>query len=172
MKKLATALLVTSLSAPAAFADDTRWPQHIGVGGGALLGALAGGPVGLAIGATFGNFIGVDKIKTFELNQAEDQLAAVNRSIDLKQTQLTQLEQQLADREIELAQRDSQLVAMQGLVQAVPMALFFESKSAQLADRYVPTLKALADASRSLPDMKVELVGHADQRGDAVENQA
>lgn len=164
MKIIQTVLLTGALSAGSVLADS-RAPQHIGVGSGALLGGLIAGPVGLAVGATFGNFLGLDRMQAQELAQVQDQRATL-------QAQVNQRRQELAALERQIQSQQQTLVALKTLVQEVPMALLFDTQSAQLADQYVPTLQALADAARDLPELRILLEGHADQRGSAETNQA
>lgn len=163
--KFTQAMMISGLLAATPALAQDRVPQHIGVGSGAVLGGLIAGPVGAAVGATFGNFLGLDKIQA-------NQLAETETARDVATAQLEQRKAELATLNQQIERQQTRLAAMTALVEEVPMALLFETESAQLADQYVPMLEALAEASRVLPDLRIRLEGHADQRGPADANQA
>lgn len=169
--KIAKVLVLGAAFAASAQADE-RMPQHIGVSGGAALGALIAGPVGMAVGATIGNFAGLERIQS-------GRLVATEQALTDSQTQLASLELTIADRRQELAElqqaldrQTQQVTALKGLVQEIPIAVTFESKSAELKPDYQSRLAAVATALQAVPDAAVQLTGHADQRGDSHPNQA
>lgn len=169
--KALTLITLTSLVAATAQADE-RMPQHIGVSGGAALGALIAGPVGLAVGATIGNFAGLERIQSAKL--AGTELALQNSQAQLSTLEMTIADkrQELAQLQAQLSQQTQQVTALKGLVQEIPLTVSFDSKSAELKSTYQSRLTAVANALQALPDAGVQLTGHADQRGDERPNQA
>lgn len=159
------------VSTPYVVAGD-RLPQHIGVGSGALLGALAAGPVGLAIGATFGNFIGVEQIQREQLASTQSDLSSASQRLAEVEREIERKERALAKVQDQLDQQTTKVTALKGLVQAVPMAMLFETQSAELAEEYRTPIQALAKATQSFDDLQIRVQGHTDTRGDAQTNQA
>lgn len=149
-----------------------RLPQHTGVGAGAVIGALLGGPVGLVAGATFGNFIGVDRIKDNELQTSESTLTKTLGELAVANQTLAQQRDLVAELKAEAGAKDAQVLALRSLVTDMPVAVRFESNSAAIADTYTPTLDALAKAGKAVDGLNVAVVGHADPTGSDSTNQA
>ena len=172
MKLIKTLSIITLCSTAGLAQAQDRTAQHVGVGAGSVLGALVAGPVGLAVGATFGNFIGIDLIKQDQLETAESHVQQAETELASVQRQIAQKQRELAAIEAKFEQQNQQVIALKGLVQEVPMAMLFDTKSAELAQEYQPQLKALSNASQSFDDLQIHVLGHADSRGDTKTNQA
>ena len=167
-KPIVTAMLM-ALQAPA-FATDgdneiyERYPQQdAGLGYGLLVGAVLGGPagavVGSAVGALIGHGVGSEKA-----------------------LQTTRLELSQAQSPVQVASDcgGMQTVAYQKPVQADPLHdilaqgfavnILFRTGSDQLEAQQSRQLDELARVLVQVPDLSVELSGHADLRGAEQDN--
>lgn len=176
MRKLITIIITVAVAAylPAASANASK-EENIGVGSGVVIGALAGGPVGAIIGAAIGAKAGDTVHKRSEtidtlsgalddsrgdVSNLESDIRALNRDIDSLSAELAQFEE--IDR--------PQLV---NLMQAgIAMDLLFRTDEYVLADTTGGRLSELAGAVASMKDVRIQLDGFADERGDADYNLA
>lgn len=117
-----------------------------------LIGAVAGGPIGLLIGGTAGAYLGdqmkkADSLEAVELAraEAEQDLLQVTRELDARDTQLAQLEQ-------------SALANLQ-------LQILFMTGSDDLTAQGQQQVHALANFLVANPHLKIHLTGHADPRG-------
>ena len=164
MRNLVIIILTVAVAAyaPAATAKPSK-EENIGVGSGVVIGAIAGGPVGAIIGAAIGATVG-DKMhrKNAEieslngsLDESRDDLRALHRNIESLNAELDHYEQ--IDR--------PQLIS---LMQAgIEMDLLFRTDEYALADTTGDRLATLARDVAQMRDLRVQLDGFADERGDA-----
>jgi len=143
------------LSAQASFAGQTEAKQGALFGGGAILGAIAGGPVGFIAGAMAGAIIG-EEIKTGD--QAQQQVA-------ITQGKLVSLEEDLEMKEAIISSQQASQQSLTQLIQNLPSEVYFETNSDQLTEDGKAILEVLAESIRNDPEASVELVGHTDPRG-------
>ncbi|MDJ0749771.1 MAG: OmpA family protein [Woeseiaceae bacterium] len=143
---------------------ETRTNKHeaIGVGSGAVIGAIAGGPPGFIIGAAIGAKVGdtmhekSERIETLQgsLTASNDRLAQLAGDVDTLTGEVERL-QNVARPE---------LVA---LMQAgIAMDLLFRTDEAVLSDGTGSRLAQLAQTLAEMPDIYIQLDGFADERGD------
>jgi len=144
--------------------------ENIGVGAGAVVGALAGGPVGFVVGAAIGAKVGdtmhkkretIDSLQVSlhssrgEVSQLENELSTRNRDVDILGAELERFRQ--LDRP-----------ALVNLMQAgIAMDLLFRTDEHVLADTTGGRLAELAGDLAAMSDIRVQLDGYADERGDA-----
>lgn len=162
-------VLALSISFPV-FADSASREEKVGVGAGAVVGALAGGPVGFIIGAAIGAKIGdtmEQKSMSIEslagslddsrrnANELEYDVQALNRDIDSLSAELQQY------REID---RPGLINLMQA---GIAMDLLFRTDEHVLADTTGGRLAELARGVSAMPDIRVQLDGFADERGES-----
>ena len=167
MRKTISLITVLSLiAAPAVFASEPSKEENIGVGSGALIGAIVGGPAGFVVGAAFGAKLGdsmhnknasIDTLST-SLDESRDDLRSLNSSYDSVSAELQHL-QQVARPE---------LVSM--LEAGIAMDLLFRTDEHVLADTTGDRLASLAGKLATMADIKVQLDGFADERGDEAYN--
>ena len=171
MRTLVIIIITAAIAAytPVASAKPSK-EENIGVGSGAVIGALAGGPVGAIIGAAIGAKVGDtmhkknDSIDTLsvslddsrsDVNILESDIRALNSDIDSLSAELAHFEE--IDR--------PQLVT---LMQAgIAMDLLFRTDEYVLADTTGGRLAELAGAVAQMKDVRIQLDGFADERGDA-----
>ncbi len=167
MRNLVIIILTVAVAAyaPAASAEASK-EENIAVGSGVIIGALAGGPVGAIIGAAIGAKVGdtmhrknseIDSLNG-SLDKSRDDLRTLHRDIDSLNAELDHYEQ--IDR--------PQLIS---LMQAgIEMDLLFRTDEHALADTTGDRLATLARDVAQMRDIRVQLDGFADERGDAEYN--
>lgn len=171
MRNMIAALSILSLcAATQALAEPASREESIGVGSGALIGAAAGGPVGFIIGAAVGATIG-DKVhqKNTEiedlgtsLNSSRDDVVMLRKEVDTLNGNLDSVSARLA--QIQSIDRPALVNLMQA---GIAMDLLFRTDEHVLADTTGARLAELAGSVASLHDIRVQLDGFADERGDA-----
>lgn len=167
MRNLTTAIIfaavTTMLVAPPAVASTTpSKEQNIGVGSGAVIGALAGGPVGFILGAAIGAKIGdtmhhknneLDSLRV-QIVDSGDAVASLQNDIDTLGNEITRL-------------RGVARPELVNLMKAgIAMDLLFRTDEFSLADTTGARLAELAATVAAMPDIRIQLDGFADQRGD------
>jgi outer membrane protein OmpA-like peptidoglycan-associated protein len=170
MRNLVTIVLIAAIAAasPAMAANPSK-EENIGVGSGVVIGALAGGPIGAIIGAAIGAKVGdtmhkkgetIDNLSgslddsRSDVALLESDIRALNRDIDSLSEELTHFED--IDR--------PQLI---NLMQAgIAMDLLFRTDEYVLADTTGSRLAELGSAVAQMKDVRVQLDGFADERGD------
>ena len=174
MRKTITALsIITLVAATSAVAEPASKEENIGVGSGALIGAAAGGPVGLVIGAAIGAKIG-DRMH--RKDQAIDSLGA---SLESSRGDVSALQHEIRTLNGDIDTLSAELGRIQeidrpGLVDlmqaGIAMDLLFRTDEYVLADTTGGRLAELAGAVAQMKDVRVQLDGFADERGDAKYN--
>lgn len=167
MQKIIAIVLIMALSVSPAFAAKASREENVGVSTGAVVGALAGGPIGFFIGAAIGAKVGdtmhqksntIDSL-TGSLDQSLSDVRTLNTDIDSLSAELARL--QTVDR--------PELV---NLMQAgIAMDLLFRTDEHVLADTTGGRLAELAGDLAAMPDIRVQLDGFADERGNSDYNQ-
>ncbi len=167
MRNLVIIILTVAVAAyaPAASAEASK-EENIAVGSGVIIGALAGGPVGAIIGAAIGAKVGdtmhrknseIDSLNG-SLDESRDDVRTLHRDIDSLNAELDHYEQ--IDR--------PQLIS---LMQAgIEMDLLFRTDEHALADTTGDRLATLARDVAQMRDIRVQLDGFADERGDSEYN--
>ena len=159
-----TVLALTTQTASAAASTK----ENIGVGSGAVVGALAGGPVGLIIGAAIGAKLGD------AANRKSEHIESLQGSLQVS-------EQRVADLANGADELSAQVVQLQrvarpelvSLMQAgIDMDLLFRTDEFALTDTTGDRLAQMAGTLASLPGVRIQLDGFADERGDAAYNHA
>jgi outer membrane protein OmpA-like peptidoglycan-associated protein len=167
MRYASTIILFTvlALGSQAASAAASR-EENVGVGGGAVIGALAGGPVGMIIGAAIGAKVG-------------DTLHRKSDRIDTLQGNLADSEQSLARLEHDIDELNGEVASLQNvarpellsLMQAgIDMDLLFRTDEFALTDTTGERLAQMAATLANMPEVRIQLDGFADERGDDTYN--
>ena len=136
--------------------------ENIGVGAGAVIGAAAGGPVGFFIGAAIGAKIGDNARKKNE------RIDALSDSLERSQGQVATLSSNIdeLDAEIERVREVAHPEAVNLLQAGIAMDLLFRTDEYTLADTTGARLADLAVMLSTMPDIRIQLDGFADERGD------
>ena len=173
-----TISLITAFSlvtmAPLTAHAATSKQEKIGVGAGAIVGAAAGGPVGLIVGAAVGAYLGdTANRKNGEIESLSAQLAASRSEVVKMERDISRMDQNLDTLSAELQglQRYASPEIASLLQAGIAMDLLFRTDEAVLADTTGSRLHELATTLASMPAIRVQLDGFADERGDEQYNQ-
>lgn len=155
-------------SVPAAAAEKSHRNQNIGVSSGAVIGAIAAGPVGAIVGAAIGAKVG-DK---FDDKNVE--IASLETSVDRSNGRVASLQSDIDSMGAELDRlNDLARPELLDLMQAgIEMDLLFRTDEAVVADTTGVRLATLAGTLARMHDVRIQLDGFADERGDEVYNKA
>lgn len=167
---LATILILTLATTSSAFAAKASKEENVGVGAGAVVGALAGGPVGFIIGAAIGSKVGDT------MHQKSTTIESLNYSLDDSQGDVAELREDVRSLSSDVGSLNAELERLQqfdrpeliNLMQAgIAMDLLFRTDEHVLADTTGGRLASLAQGLASMPELRVQLDGFADERGDS-----
>lgn len=176
MRKTIPAITILALvaMAPLAAQATPSKQEKIGVGAGAVLGAAAGGPVGLIIGAAIGAGIGDN------MHRKSEEIESLSAELSASRSEVARLEGDVQRMDRDLDALSARLQELQryaspetaSLLQAgIAMDLLFRTDEAVLADTTGSRLYELATTLSSMPGIRVQLDGFADERGDEDYNQ-
>lgn len=171
MRNLVAIILIVAVatSSPAIAASASK-QENAGVGAGVVIGALAGGPVGAIIGAAIGAKVGDtmhNKASTIDtlsgsLDESRSDVAILESDIRTLSSDIDSLSAELEHfQEIDRPQLVSLMQA------GIAMDLLFRTDEYVLADTTGGRLADLAGAVAQMRDVRVQLDGFADERGDS-----
>lgn len=173
MRNTTTAIIIAVVLAflfaqPAVAATKSSREEAIGVGSGAVVGALAGGPVGFILGAAIGAKIGDT------MHQKNGQLDGLAVSLDGSRHTVARLEGNIdaLETDVDRLQKLARPELVSLLQAGIAMDLLFRTDEFALADTTGGRLTGLAATLASMPDIRIQLDGFADERGDEEYNYA
>jgi outer membrane protein OmpA-like peptidoglycan-associated protein len=145
--------------------------QSIGLGSGAAIGALAGGPVGLIIGAAMGGWLG-DRFHHERVARVESDHQATQA-----QAHVASLEQRLSGTEQQLVSSQAELESERNahrddIERAVALDVHFRTEDSTIAADDEQRLTELASFVAPLDGTVIRLDGHTDVRGTQKYNDA
>lgn len=160
---IATSAIFTLLVAPVANATSSSKEEGIGVGAGAIIGAFAGGPVGLILGAGLGAKIG-DTLhkKNDSIGELQVSLRSSRSEVDTLESGVDELNDEV--RKLQQVARPELLALMQA---GIDMDLLFRTDEFALTDATGSRLAEMAAMLAGMPEVQVQLDGFADERGDS-----
>jgi outer membrane protein OmpA-like peptidoglycan-associated protein len=161
------AAVAVLFAAPSQAAQKASKEETIGVGSGAVVGAIAGGPIGLIVGAVVGGKIG-DSIHAN--NERIENLQEIAASSTNKADQLAS-DVNTLNSEIDRLQNVARPELVSLLQAGIAMDLLFRTDESVLADTTGDRLAQLAGTLAGMTDIHIRLDGFADERGDDVYNQ-
>ncbi|MFQ5610309.1 MAG: OmpA family protein, partial [Woeseiaceae bacterium] len=168
------AALASLALAPAANAEGASKEEAVGAGTVGAIGAVAGGPVGFIVGAAIGAKLG----DTFSKKNTE--IDSLSASLEESRGTVRDLEGDVRDLNASIDKVGAELEQIRSvarpeltqLLQAgIAMDLLFRTDEHKLADTTGGRLAELATTIASMPDIRIQLDGFADERGDAGYNQ-
>lgn len=187
---LASALAVLlSMGAQSALAQELgetrdyeqKWQ---GMGVGALIGAIAGGPPGLIIGAISGGLLGHQQGLESELQGTQRQIKSMEAlqskaASDLQQRQLeiTRLQQTLTQGELHQAEKfaitqQQHAARLDAIAQGFLLNIQFRTESAVLEPHFEQQLDRAVVTLKAFPELTIHVDAYADRRGTAAFNKA
>lgn len=165
---VASALVVSN--AQAAKSDRDRDEEGIGIGAGAIAGAIAGGPVGLIIGAATGGWAGNKFSKEREGRQAAEARAEETAALaESLQALVASSENELDEMSLVLNRQEA--AWRDALRQAFEVEVYFHTGEAALDEAVAGRIERLGEILRDFDDFAVVVEGHADSRGDETYNE-
>lgn len=162
---IGTAALAVSFATPAAAKASKE--ENIGIGVGGVVGAVAGGPVGFIVGSAAGAFVG-DRF-----HQRGEKIDALDASLAVAEIEKQELTAALARRDQQLASLDTQIDALRRpaaqaealLASGIEMNLLFATDTAAVDTDVAARVTELASRLAGIPNVVIEVNGHADSRG-------
>jgi len=140
--------------------------ENIGIGSGAIVGAIAGGPVGFILGAAIGAKLGdTMHSKSENIDTLEGSLLDSQQSVVVLQRGINEL-----NGEVEHLQNTARPELISLMQAGIDMDLLFRTDEFALTDTTGDRLAQLAGTLASMPDVRIQLDGFADERGDAEYN--
>jgi outer membrane protein OmpA-like peptidoglycan-associated protein len=151
--------------------EPKAWKEPAGIGFGALIGGLVGGPPGAILGAAGGAWLGdrADR-KDGEIAELEDRLAARNEEFGRLQAEFAALRKEQAGN-LQRAALERRRSALDELTAGVSLDVFFRTGSAEPEPEFRARVKRLAAFLRDFPEIRLDIEGHADRRGTGKYNQ-
>ena len=163
-KQLLTGLAVALVATPAWTSETSVAPKEekIGVGSGAVIGAIAGGPIGMVLGAALGGWAG-DRFhkERSRGDAAETALGEVSAERDSLEDKLRGTEHELGTLRVMHA----------ALEEAVEVQVYFHTEQSTLDADTEEHLARIATVIGELDDVTVVIEGYADSRGEATYNE-
>ena len=167
MRNTSTTTVVATLAillsaTPALAKGKASREETIGIGSGGVIGAVAGGPVGFIVGSAIGAKLGDTWHKK---NERLERLAG---SLHESRDTVADLEGDITELSDEIEQlRGVARPELVSLMQAgIAMDLLFRTDEFALADTTGDRLTQLAGTLATMPDIRIQLDGFADERGD------
>lgn len=171
---VALAVLAALAAGPASAETRSSSEEAAGVGIGGAVGALAGGPVGFIVGAAAGGWLGDN------FNRKKQAVAELTGSLDAAESRVAGLELEMHRMGDERRKTEDELARLRTLARpellsllqtGIEMDLLFRTDEHELADTTSSRLTELAATLAGMPDVRIQLDGYADERGDAAYNQ-
>ncbi|WBA19605.1 sortase-associated OmpA-like protein PdsO [Salinivibrio kushneri] len=146
--------------------ERNKQPELIGMGSGAIAGAVVAGPVGAVAGAIIGTVMGQNA--SYE-DLADEQGETIQTIRDENQS-LSRISQKYNEAQLELARLRSAQHQVDDL--ALAMNIQFRTSSADIEPHFMIQLDELAGFIQQMPNAQWLLAGYADPRGRQGYNQA
>ncbi|RDV24213.1 hypothetical protein DXV75_15415 [Alteromonas aestuariivivens] len=161
-------LLALPVSAAKAESEKVKHATAVGLGTGAVVGTLVAGPAGAIVAGLIGAMIGKDTAQETELESSRFALNAAQKDLLTMRESLLAMQQEvrLQTTRVSLDQVTSEQVM------SVQSSLQFTTGSYTIEPAYHEQLELVAKALRTHPQLRLQLTGHADSRGDEKFNQA
>ncbi len=127
----------------------------------AVVGGIAGGPLGFIAGAAAGIWLGEEVKKAEQVDDYTRDIAHASDQLSEQQSRLESMQERLT-----IAEASSANYAQMALEQ-LELAMLFKTNQTELSAAGKQRMLQLGDFLRANPDIHVRLDGYADPRGDA-----
>ncbi len=166
-------LLSLAVATNASAANSASKEEVLGVGGGAIIGAVAGGPPGFIIGAAFGALLGDT------LHQKDEQIETLAQTLESKERKVVELStsldsvhasNDLLGAEVTRLRELARPELVELLRAGIAMDLLFKTDETSVGPETEARIGSLAKTLASMPGIRIRLDGFADERGDEAYN--
>ena len=170
MKKICALLLSASvIHSPLANAENdtptTIKNESAGFGIGALLGGLMGGPPGAVIGAAGGTIYGnYTARKTDTIATLEQKLQNKNIELAALQDEITRVQVNHASN-LQAVALEGKQASLQNLGNGISFSIYFRTNDTGIDPVLNTHIHDLVKLIRDVPEIRVQLEAHADERG-------
>ncbi|PSW20335.1 cell envelope biogenesis protein OmpA [Photobacterium sanctipauli] len=168
--------LMASMISPAVMASsDVASDSHkvgeqeqlIGLGSGAAFGAIVGGPIGAVVGGMIGGIVGTAVGQEGYIQSQDEELV----ELTARNSELERISQRYNQAQIEIArleqERNQMMNTQRDIDLALEMNVHFRTGSDVIEPLFQAQLDELAEVMKQAPEIKWELSGYADRRGDS-----
>lgn len=164
-KSIIAMTAILTLCAQTASAAASK-EENVGIGAGAIIGAAAGGPVGFFIGASLGAMLGDS------FHNKSERIDDLNGSLQASHASVVELERDIdaLGGEVERLQIIARPKLVSLMQAGIDMDLLFRTDEFALTDATGDRLAQMAASLASMPDVRIQLDGFSDERGDAKYN--
>ena len=181
-KSIITTALVIALSsvtfsthAASSKKNEMQKEEAIGLGTGALIGGVVGGPIGAFVGAFTGTLIGRVEVSKDEIAEQEKEISSQKTQIvamqyKTKNYQALVAQTERLETELEAVEFEKSQLQKQRINNLMAMTVQFRTGSAKIESHFAKQLVELAQVMKTNPDIKIDLNGFADQRGEEAFN--
>lgn len=169
MKRIVLTVLIACAVTPVFAAEVPKRTQHVGVGSGAVIGALAGGPVGAIIGAAIGGHYADSVGRAGQVDGLETELATTRAANEESSSRIASLNRSLFETRSELEKLGTEmgeLLLERAVFEGLQMEVMYPTGTAELGAEATARVQQLAGLLARIPEMTVRLDGFADPRGD------
>jgi outer membrane protein OmpA-like peptidoglycan-associated protein len=165
-KQLVIAVIGALVAAPAwtSESNGANKEEKIGLGSGAAIGAMAGGPVGFVLGAALGGWVG-DRFhrERSEREDFEQRYTSASADAESFASLLRSSQHELAALQAALADEQQSFAA--ALETALDIEVYFRTEQSTLDEATEERLAQVAELLEPMDDFVVIIEGHADARG-------
>jgi outer membrane protein OmpA-like peptidoglycan-associated protein len=171
-KQLVAGLAAVLIATPAWTSETSNAPKEekIGVGSGAVIGAIAGGPIGMVLGAALGGWTG-NKFHRERSGReaAETALADVSAERDSLAGKLQVSEHEAGT--LRAMHADDERRFKAALEEALEVQVYFHTEQSTLDAASEERLARIATLIGEFDDVAVVIEGYADTRGEVTYNE-
>lgn len=141
------------------------------LGIGAIIGGLIGGPPGAIIGAAGGAWFGnKEKQKDIKFTKLEQDLIEKQAELAYLQSEFGELQSTFGE-QLHKVNAEKHLGTLQDLSRGVSLTVYFRTNSAEIDAEIIPRIEKLASFIKQFPEIQLQLEAHADRRGHSNYNQ-
>ncbi|MDH3589696.1 MAG: OmpA family protein, partial [Gammaproteobacteria bacterium] len=147
--------------------------QNIGIGSGAVIGAVAGGPLGAIIGAAVGGHYADTAQRSAKVPGLQGELGTARNELGDAQNRVARLNRSLFETRNELqklGEEMSGLLLERAAFEGLQMEVLYQTGDSMLTESAATRVNRLAELLQKLPDLTIRLDGYADPRGDETFN--
>jgi len=158
------------VSAPATKEEMAYAEGNWSMGGGALVGATTGGPVGLIVGAFAGKLIGNHKGMENELKENVAEVERLRIALQQQKNVVAELRTENIENKLQVASLGKTtslgLVNFEQVIEdGFSFTVNFKTNSDRIEAHQAEQCRSMAASLRKFPNLKINLHGFADERG-------